>query len=85
MLRVTMTPQQRQQTIKAAAVTNTSGQGKVFLYDEKAQSGSIKGFDRNDYTFAYAEWKNKNEKPKIGMIVNFDIGANKEAVSIKIR
>ena len=57
----------------------------MFLYDEKTQSGSINGFDRTEYAFSYADWKNKNEKPKVGMIVNFEIGANKEAVSIKIR
>jgi hypothetical protein len=67
------------------ATKSPMGQGKVFLFDEKTQTGTINGFDRAEYTFSIADWKNMNEKPRIGMIVNFEIGANKSAVSIKVR
>jgi hypothetical protein len=77
---VTLPPRQAM----AKEVKNTSGQGKVFSYDEKAECGAINGFDRIEYTFLYAEWRNKNEKPKVGMIVNFEI-KDHEAISIKIR
>jgi len=63
-------------------------QGKVFFYDEKTRCGSIKGFDRNEYAFSFTEWKNKNEKPRTGMVVNFEVKDHekgKEAISIRIR
>jgi hypothetical protein len=63
-------------------------QGKVSLYDEKTRCGRINGFDRHEYGFSMDEWTNKNEKPRVDMIVNFEIKENeqaREAVSIKIR
>ena len=74
------------QAIKAAK--NNFCQGKVSLYDEQTHCGHIKGFDNNEYSFLMTEWINKYEKPRIGMVVNFEIKENeraREAVSIKIR
>ena len=63
-------------------------QGKVVLYEENTQCGFIKGFDGNGYGFSMAEWKNENEKPRVEMIVNFEVREHekvKEAIRIKIR
>ena len=63
-------------------------QGKVVVYEEKTQCGFIKGFDGNGYGFSMAEWKNEHEKPRVEMIVNFEVREHekvKEAVRIKIR
>ena len=78
--------QRTAQTIKAAA-KNPVRQGRVVINEENTQCGFIKGFDGNGYGFSTAEWQNKNENPKVEMIVSFEVRDHekvKEAVRIKI-
>ena len=75
---------------KRKIANDLSCQGKVIFYDRKSQKVTIEklGGDSHLYRFVLAEWKNKDEKPKVGMIVDFEINENKtvrEAVRIKIQ
>ena len=74
--------------VPPTAIKSPVCQGKVVLYEEKTQCGFIKGFDGNGYGFSMAEWQSKTEKPRVEMIVTFEVKDHekvKEAVRIKIR
>jgi hypothetical protein len=67
-----------------------SHQGKILQYDEKKQSGFIKAFDKagGGYGFSMADWQSKVEKPRVNMIVNFDVievDKIKKATCVRVR